>query len=266
MSEGYTLLATGNLKYVELAISCAQSLRYFDPNRPRQIFVSPNGQDIARDALVFDYIDVILEQDQLPATLNKLRLTENIRFDANLFIDADCLLMKSTIDHFWRKFMNYDFTIPGKAVSSGIWYETELRNLCTRVNIPYIVRMNSGVIFYRNNEVGRSVFLTARDIYMHHSDQIVQRHAGGHHGDEPFIGMAMGATGQKPLPETDDVGASLMFSTIGGTEFDFDIRLESGRFRKGDVPVDPHIVHFVGLRPQNEYADLRQQFQELIHT
>lgn len=98
-------------------------------------------------------------------------------------------------------------------------------------------------------------------MYVLHSSKIRQTHSGGIHGDEPFIGMAMGLTGQKPYKEIDNERGSLMFSTIGGSDFKLSIEEQSSLFLKGDVSVAPHILHFVGLRPTEEYNALREQFR-----
>ncbi len=256
-SEGYMLLAVGQQKYADMALACARSLRLL-AGRIRPIQLVVDSLIVVTDALrrSVDHVDVVELSSDLPATLNKLRIWDLSRFDSTMFVDVDCLLLKSGVEQHWLKLRSYDVAIPGRKLTTGEWYKTDIADLIAQVGIPYIVQMNSGVIYFKKSEQAQALFSEAIRMLRQHGGLIKQRHGTGAHGDEPFLGLALGALGMKPYPINDPQSGELMLSTIGGSEFSFDLTGWKCSYKKGSQLVSPNIVHFVGLEPRREYERL----------
>ena len=257
MQDGYLLLATGDLKYFRMALNCARSIRHFEGyKRPLQLIVDDLGKLDHKLRSIVDYVDLLPPDPMLPATLNKLRLWEVARFERTLFIDADCLLMQPGIERHWQALRSRDFAIPGRKLSAGTWYQTDIAALTQAAAVPYLVQINSGAIYFTNSQAGFAPFLLAREMLAKLGGAVRQRHITGALGDEPFLGLALGKLGHEPYPLNAPGAGWLMLSTIGGSEFSFDVTSGACRFRKHGEMVSPHIVHFVGLQPRAEYDAL----------
>ena len=101
--QGYITLALGPRKYLEMAANLAASLKVMDPRRQVAV-VHDAGVSVPRDlAQYFDFRLELPPDPLYPDVMNKLRLFGVSPFEQTMFIDADCLLVKMDVDHYWHK-------------------------------------------------------------------------------------------------------------------------------------------------------------------
>ena len=218
MNEGYQLIALGLEKYFIMAESLAISIKMTDKKRPIQI-VTDQPKRFSNNKL-FDIITPCRHSSDFYGPLIKLKCHEYRIFKKTLFIDTDCILFKN-IDSYWNLFKDSNFIIPGTIKKTGIWYKVSIEDLCNKFNVPYIVQMNSGVIFMADG--CEEIFDYAWEIYNKEGNFLSHDHRGRGAPDEPYLGLAMGALNHTPMNPVDKKGNALMLSTISGHQFNFDI-------------------------------------------
>jgi hypothetical protein len=275
--QGYISLATGSSHYLELAVNLAISLKHNDPSRPFGLVTDLDMQ------IPEKYREVIDEVVRLPTApgfhgcLNKLRLGDRSPFEETMFVDSDCLLVKEDMDRHWDKFRSPGFSIAGDEVTSGCWYSFEISDVLATLRIPSMVKLNSGVFYFRTGEQTDQFFATALDLVARHSALLGTYHRNKLQiADEPFIGAAMGVLGKKPLRYTPEEG-SIMITTVNPRDQRFDVLDRQSHIVKHadfmildrflprtSVVHSPSFGHFVQLKPKSVYlkavADLRQRY------
>lgn len=271
MNEGYITLACGHRRYLDYAINLALSIRRFDSSRPICLVHDEHLPLEAADLAHFDH-HVLMETDpDYSGCANKLRLYEFSPYDKTFYIDSDCLIVKGDMDRHWRKFAGSGFNVAGGKRNSGHWYGFNLAEACSRLDLRYIVDMNSGAIYFTRPE-GRIVFDTARQFYRQARETLgfVHQNRPGQLADEPFFGAAMGKLEIEPVRYSAEEG-SIMISTLYARRLRVDLRGASGiekpagfyilnRFiAKSWVKHSPTIVHFIGLKPKRSYESLTSE-------
>lgn len=253
--QGYQIVGLG-ARHAALAVSCAQSIRLFDPARPIQLVT--HADDPEPEAGLFDVVTRIDPPAFFNSPAIKLELDRLSPFAATMFVDADCLMLRDDIDRWWRTAQAWPFAIPGQAHPHGPWYGQDIAALCARFECGYLWKMNSGVIYFdRSPEAGR-VFAEARLLVLRHGALFDAAHRGLT-PDEPFLAGALGRLEMSGPPILDDSPDCWMLSTIRAEAFerqglDFRYVKVSGLRR-------PTLVHFVGLEPANHYAALRADIE-----
>lgn len=273
--QGYITLATGSRFYLELAINLALSLKLNDPTRPFCV-VLDKGAELPPEFKPFvDHVAYLDPKPGFNGCLNKLRINEVSPYSETMFVDSDCVLVKKDMDRHWAKFSAPGFSIAGGKVTSGHWYSFDIAQAVQALQIPYMVKMNSGVYYFRQGEESDRFFNTTLSLVEHH-----QRLLGTFHrnkvqlADEPFIGAAMGQLGLEPLGYDPKEG-SIMITTVGSTDEVFDPFTQTSRITKHDdyrllgrffpkkhVAHSPSFAHFVQLRPKPVYNALSDQLRQ----
>ena len=259
--QGYQLLAVGDLKYLNLAIRCAASIKCRDKARPIQLVTDLPSDIVQNYPRLFDDITSIVVEPEFAGPLIKLKMYEFSIYQETLFVDADCLLMKDDIDLYWKEMSSrYVVTTPGTRRSEGEWYKTSIEKICDLAKTSSIVQMNSGVLYFKRNERAKVFFDTAIGLVSELGNFTGHIHQGRGLPDEPYLAIAFSRCNVDPMPVVNAEGNGLMVSTIGSSDFIFDSRAGVCRFKKGDKEVSPTICHFVGLRPEDEYERLSKEF------
>lgn len=266
--QGYQLFATGDNKYLQLAINCAASLKYWDKKRPIQL-VTDNTSTVTRKSLkkLFDTITLVSKDAFFCGPLIKLKMYEHAIYPETLFVDADCLLLKSDIDRYWELLSNnYDVTTPGNYLSTGEWYEMRIEKICEIAQTDRILKMNSGVFYFKKNENSRKFFASAISAVTELGNFTGYIHREVGLPDEPYFGIAFARENLVPFPVMDENGNGLMISTIKSSNHRFDPLLGTCEFVKQERAVSPSLCHFVGLRPSLEYQELSKQYRRLLEV
>lgn len=258
MTEGYQIIALGQEKYSVMAEGCAISIRRVDPKRKIQIVT--DNVDRFKNTDIFDVVTPCKHDASLKGPIIKLKAHEYRVFDRTMFVDCDCIMFRN-IDEYWGECSEFDFSVVGEKRISGSWYGASVADLCVRFNIPYIVAMNSGVIYMADG--CEKILDYAWGIYESQGNFLNHNHRGNGAPDEPYLGIALGAFGREPLQPVAENGKALMLSTINGFNFNFDISGGVAEYTKGDKQVSPAIVHFVGAKPRDKYQSLINEMRAL---
>jgi len=273
--QGYLTLATGNKFYLELAVNLALSLKLNDPTRA-VCLVTDQKMEIPE--AYHPYFNDVVRLNAKPGfhgCLNKLRVHKISPFTETMFIDSDCILIKKDMDRHWSKFQAPGFSIAGGKVTDGSWYEFSIADVIEKLGIPYMVKMNSGVFYFRNGNESDEFFATALNFVERHKNILGTMHRNKLQlADEPFIGASLGALSLEPISYTPKEG-SIMITTINCSNVAFDpiaqtsqitrhddYRLFGKFFPRTDVPHSPTIAHFVKLKPKQLYNNISKQLRD----
>jgi hypothetical protein len=275
--QGYVTLATGTQRYVEMAVVLGLSLKTFDPKRPVCLLYDKHVRLPPYSERIFDHAISVTDDAKYPGCMNKARLFDYSPFERTMFIDADCILMKSQVDTYWSRCAGSSFTAPGGRRATGHWEQLDLAATCQRFACPYVVVMNSGALYFERDHTAERVFREIDWLYSHRRDELQRFHRNqpGQYADEPFFGVAMGRLGLDPVGIDQRVG-SWMVTTWRARRCIVDIdagvcSLEKpsgfwwptqARFAKGWVRHSPVFLHFIGLKPRRTYRRLARQLRQ----
>jgi hypothetical protein len=254
-TQGYQILAVGPDRYLEMGVTCAQSLRRIDPKRPIQLvtdrssYTSPLFSEITE----FRY-------PELSGPLAKLKLHEHAVFDQTMYIDSDCIAFRD-VEFFWTLLQTQGVALLGTKKTEGKWHGGDLADWCRRFGIPYVVKTNTGFMFITKQDATRELFETAWAIWQEFGNFTERDHRGLGPPQEPFIGVASGRTGLDPLPWNTEGGGRLMQSTLGSSNWVFNLEQGIASFKKEGMLMSPCIVHFVRGRPKSHYLALASELR-----
>jgi hypothetical protein len=277
-SEGYLILAVGRGAYVGMARNLAASIRVMDGARRICLVHDEAFLPGERDARLFDEFSLLRNDPRYPGVMNKIRLFPASPYRRTMFVDADCLLMKTDIGRYWELAREHPFAITGERRTHGEWKGVDIAMLLAQERAPYLVQMNSGVFCFDNVPEAASFFAGLNDFYLRRKDDIPLglHHGERAHSDEIYIGLWMGLKGLDGCGRVFGEN-SWMASTWGA----FGMTLKPGRgisvMRKpkrsvfgrpnpigGWDRLSPSFVHFIGLRPTREYRRLAAYFHAKI--
>lgn len=269
-AQGYVTMAYGAPKYFEMAGNLALSVRYSDPGRPITLIHKPDQPPPAHIGALFDQCAAVGDVSRFPGMTIKLAVYEPAPYAENMFIDADCLLMKPDMDRHWARYGVADFNMAGEIRRTGSLFGCDVARMMAAADAPYMIDANSGVFFFRKNEAGAAAFATARQICdARHPDMMEQRaRRGDGLGDQPYFAAAMARAGTTPVSYTPEEG-TIMATTYRADRIDFDLAARRATLRKptgfriagrlwarGWVAHDTSIAHFIELRPRRAYQRL----------
>jgi hypothetical protein len=267
ISEGYVTLATGAQRYFDMAAMFALSARVNDPARAVCLVTDENSMVPEYAATIFDVVVKMKSSSEYVGCTNKIRLHEVAPFQRNMYVDADCLLVKREIDGIWREARGSAFTMTGEKRTSGHWNQLDIAWACKQFQVPYVVQMNSGVFYWERGDAATDFFAHVKHLFEHHRNKISNIHQGraGQYADEPIFGLAMGSFGINPLEEPHASG-SWMVTTWRARNCRFDVFSGESYLRKAAgfrlfgrfwadrwVEHSPIIAHFIGLKPRGLY-------------
>lgn len=277
-TQGYVVLACDQDKYRDMAINIARSLKFFDPKRSicllhnDKIAITPECENL------FDNIRLIEDRRNYVGVMNKARLYDYSPFEQSMYVDADMLLMRPNINAYWEALDGHYFNMTGSKETSGQWYNMDIGTVISKFDVPYIVRMNSGVFYFEKGEPARKFFERAINIFDTYKDVISKIHQGrsGQYADEPIFGLAMGEAGIQPMQNIIGHG-SWMVTTWQSRKYAFDpengvsyLQRSTGYpyrqawLSRGWVHHSPNFVHFIGLKPRPVYDRLSTWFRDRL--
>jgi len=277
MSQGYITLATGKKEYFDIAENLAMSVKYFDPNRAISL-ICDNKENISRRGKqLFDKIISIEHSDTIKGPANKIRVYHYSPYSETMFIDSDCLILKSDMNRHWKKHAKSDFGIAAAKVSSGSWYNFQVEDICKKLEIEYIAVMNSGLFYFRKGDFAERFFKYMMQLYENPKNPLAVDHRGLGIADEPFIGAAMGYFRVEPVSYSPEEGTS-MITSYQSRRWQVDLASEyctvekskgflllNRFFSKGWVKHSPSVGHFIKLKPRKLYQRLVSEFEELTY-
>jgi hypothetical protein len=191
-SRSVVTLAFGKEYYLGLASSLARSFRLWNPD----------------GAIAFTIVTDL--KASLPADLewvdlrrvdtgtydsgfgSKLHLDEFGNTDANLFIDADCLVF-GPLDSIFESWANLPFAVVGEMVSQGEFFG-DVAARCSRFRVPSVPRLVGSLYYWRKDGLASKLFASAREIVGHYDEWGFVR-LRGMPNEEPVISVAFAQLG-----------------------------------------------------------------------
>ncbi len=155
MKQGYIILATGPVQYIEMAANLAASLKVMDPKRP-VCLAHDAGAVLPEPArALFDDMVALPKDERYPHVMNKIRLFSASPYEQTMFVDADCLLVKNDIDYWWLHAGTRPFSITGGKDTKGEWKGVRIEDIIRQEGAEYLIKMNAGVFqFDKSHEAG----------------------------------------------------------------------------------------------------------------
>jgi len=275
MSQGYLTLATGDRQFFDAAVNLAISIQLNDAKRPISLLCDDSSKLANDEKQVFDRIIVALPGTLGVGCAGKLDVPGFLPYDETMFLDSDCLLMKPDMDRHWQKLAIHCFNVAGHTVNKGAWYTFEIAKVCKALDLPYMVMMNSGVMYFKKSRELDKFLSTVNDLRENAQDILFVQHRDMNFqiADEPVWSAAMGSMNMQPVRYTAEEGG-VMETTYNARDFQFDPmdHLSSlskskgywllGRFfSKGWVTHSPTITHFIRFKPRGIYRECVDQLR-----
>jgi len=198
--EGYMTIATGQQKYLEMALNLALSIKLKDKKRPIALLHDKNIRIPEEYKKHFDYLIKIKDKDLLKYHMNKLLLLKYSPFEKTMFIDADSLMIKKDINTIWKKLKKYNFTVMGEKLKEGEKCFLDIKKMRDKFRIPYLVDFNAGVMYFDKSNISMKVFKKSREYYDNKKKILGSPFREGLYADEPFISAAMAKYELEPFP------------------------------------------------------------------
>ena len=233
---GIITIAQGEKRYVEMAKALALSLIKTNPEIKRGVITDATQQEF--DGLYDIYIPY---NESYGKGLNqKLYLDKYSPFEETLFIDADCLVVKS-LNNMLTLCRNYTFVVFGGSISTDIWY-MDVAAMCNKFNLSSIPLFNGGTYYFKNSSTTTCIYDKARELkanYMENGFEIFR----GSINEEPLISVAMAINNTEAV-EDDGIGMRTPIGILGPLQID--VLNNKCRFNKEGEIVEPAIMHFSG--------------------
>lgn len=276
--QGYIVLACDDNKYRDMAVNIAMSLKTFDPHRSRCLIHNEPITLTQECTDIFNDFVEIGRDARFVGLMNKARLYNLSPYDQTMYVDADMLLLRPNINAYWDALSGQFFNMTGEKCTNGFWYNMDIANTIHKFDIPYVVRMNSGVFYFEKSLQTEKFFERVIDIYMTHKDFLSKIHQSrtGQYADEPIFGVAMGEARIDPFKTLEGHG-SWMVTTWQSRKHVFEpdrgvCYLEKSKgypFRmswlsRGWVSHSPNFVHFVNLHPRAVYEAAVEWFRKSV--
>lgn len=274
--EGYLVIATGSQTYLDMAANLAASIRIMDAGRRICLLHDETFLPSREIMELFDDFAVLPSDPLFPGYMNKLRLYDFSPYQEAMVVDADCLMIKNDVQRYWDWARRSFFTMTGGISTSGFWKGLDVASLLEKEGAPYLIRMNSGVFYFRKNAQAEEFFSGLKEFYLRRRDHI---EPGLHRGvpaqtDEIYFGLYLGLHGMDMGVGGQFEKNSWMVSTwrAFGMRFDPDNNVSVIRKPRRSIAgipnpltgwdkLSPTFAHFIGLRPQHLYRRLARRFR-----
>lgn len=235
--RGVITLGFGPEKYKRMATALARSIRLHDPELPLAVVTD----DLDHPDLQANF-DKLIAMDPAYGTgvQQKLSLDRYSPFGHTVFIDADCLVVRS-LEPVFGLLGVVPFGVVGFPVIDG-FYWAEVTELMRRFEVPYIGRFNAGVISFHGPE-GTAVFETARRYVAEDKLAGLPMYRGAPHDEIP-MSAALGHLGLVPIY---DDGRIMRAPEPLQSRISIDVANGVGRFKTKNLWVEPAVMHFAYL-------------------
>lgn len=276
MSQGYLTLATGDRKYFDAAANVALSVRLNDEKRPISLLCDDSAKLTEAEKALFDRIIVALPGTLGVGCAGKLDVPGFLPYEETVFLDSDCLIVKNDMDRHWDKLSGQCFNVAGATENSGGWYTFEIADVCKALGLPYMVHMNSGVMYFKKGKSLDDFIAVVQDLRENAQDVLFVQHRdmNAQIADEPVWGAAMGRMHMQPARYTPEEG-SVMVTTYMSRKIRYN-PVENiseqeksngywllGRFlSKGWTKHSTSVAHFIRFKPRRLYRDCVNQLRE----
>ena len=247
-SAGILTLALGDRKYARQARWLARSIRRVTDGVPLAV---ATDLDPSLFRGVFDIV-IPWRQTRWRGAAAKLELPDITPFETTLFLDSDCLCLRSATA-VMDSFAGQDFAVYGTNTPDFHWAGDTVAYRAVVDAESYPV-FNGGLYYFTKSALARDVFARAQGFSADY-DRLGLPRPRGMFNDELLIGLAMASLG---LRATDTADRIVMLAPEP-PDYAIDLDILHGRcaFVRRGVTVEPDIVHFVG--PRDRIAAYRRE-------
>jgi hypothetical protein len=237
---GFITIAMGNEQYLRQARVLSLSLRRNMPDVPLAIVT--DSQNLAASA------DIIIPADNdIPVgVLHKVFLDRYTPFRETLFIDSDCVVTRPFLREL-EDVRKFEFTPAMERFTTAEGMDEYLTDLPTTLKMiggTKYPKFNGGIYFFKDGELSRSVFQTAREIHGSYRKYGIKVFDGSGPGEETVIALALAKLNMLNLYHDE---GRLMRTPTGLKGKMFIDPLGGGcSFERYDGVVSPAICHFAG--------------------
>jgi hypothetical protein len=248
---GFLTIAIGAERYLRQAEILSASLRRSMPGIPIAI--------VSDSETMRAHCDVLIPVDRsMPiATAQKLLLDCYSPFEETLFIDSDCIAVRSFANEL-DEMRSYPITpIVDRAIpiDGKDEYVDDLRATLTKVGGQAFPKFNGGVYYFRRCAEATAVFAAAREYFNDYRQYGLKAFDRGGPGDETVIALALAKLGFVDL--YNDRGRLMRTPTGLKGKLNIDPVAGYCHFERYDGLVHPAICHFAGpylLMPEYRLA------------
>ena len=278
--QGYILVATGTQRSYDMAEAAAASLRLRDGTRPIALIHDEHITLPADVAKFFDVLRPIASSPRHVGSLAKLRTYDETPWDQTLFVESDCLLMRSGIERYWVT-QSGPMTVWGANRTTGTVAGRDVPAMLARFDAAFTAEFGVSNYFFHKGPVTERVFRRANAMLAEAPELASHMHEGraGEYANELFIGLAMGceaiAASEKYPVQPDFVAFT---SQAQGFRFDLDKGeasfLQPRRFlipSRSLLPiawkrVDPLFIQFTELKPRRLYDRIANDLRARVRA
>jgi hypothetical protein len=172
--EGYVFPVYGPVKYLKMALAAIKTLRRVDDSRPIALACEYAHIQVLERLNLTNLIDdfIILEPQHCSITGFKHHVWKFQLYPRTLFLDCDMVFCKNP-DRLWQSLYPYEFTATGSltsdpffggpkglAVIKDILFQRRRKTL-SKFGVTYLNRVQSGVMYVRDNAKARKICATA---------------------------------------------------------------------------------------------------------
>ena len=193
-------LAVGKQLYIDMAVALARSFHLWNKETGIDFYIATdNKQLIAADVL--EWVKIIeLKPGELGEGFStKLHLDKIAPSEKTLFIDSDCLIVKS-LDSIFEKMSGKSVSVVGTFISEGEWFG-DVESVCQNVGVNKIPKFNGGLYYLEKGEMATKVYQKARELEPQY-DEIGLKRLRNKPNDELLMALAMACNNQTPLEDT----------------------------------------------------------------
>lgn len=246
MKEGIVTIATGDKKYINMAIALGISISINSPGIQTAIITDSDNLLLKK---LFNYI-IPPPDGNVSGFFLKTALYDYTPFDKTIFIDSDCLVMKN-LSVVFDKLKNEQFVLCGEDINSGFWY-TDIESLLKKIGRTSIPKFNSGFIFFIKTVKTKKIFQEAQDVF-HKQDYYEIQQFKGSCPDEPCFAIGMAKEDVSAYPWRNGLEFSATpVGLVGKMHVDSIKGMSS--WKLNDIgKVSPFIIHFVSRINYHEY-------------
>jgi len=256
--KGVLTIAHTKPKYATQAVTLARSIRLRDPDMRLAV-----ATDL--DARLFRGLyDIVIPWDfsRRPGVLCKLDVYDISPFETTLFIETDCLAVRS-LELVFDYFRDRPFAVFGRNEPTTHYIQSpdKVANLVPSATYPVF---NGGLYYFQKSPLAAAVYHDAKALLPQYDDLGLARiyHSSacpnGVECDEPLFSLAMAKAG---LTAVDDPRLDIMFAPEKPLfEIDIDVLAGTCSFMRCGRLVHPVLPHFVGARDSGE-AYLRESMR-----
>src|SRR5262249_1988940 len=150
----------------------AASLKVMDPARRVCVLHDPGAEIPPELSRVCDDLVPLVRDERYPSVTNKFRLFDLSPYDATMFVDADCLLLRRDIDAYWQAGWESPVAITGAKRTSGEWKGRQIADIIREQGVDYLVQMNGGVFYFDRSAAAQSFFTDLNAFYLERKESL----------------------------------------------------------------------------------------------